>query len=164
MPHPHPHPHPHTPTHTHTHTHTHPHSHDCPLWWPLCVTDLLLLRPLYSQQEDIRTEIHSLALFMRPISFSSLMARAMSPLMRSFPDMNASVGFRLPKTQSTQSLLWRPGCCHVGPTMTELTGKHFAEVAGVHLHDNVGFDGGLARACAATAAFQVKEPGSCMVT
>lgn len=36
---------------------------------------------------------HSLALFMRPISFSSLMASVMSPLIRSFPDMKARVGF-----------------------------------------------------------------------
>lgn len=49
-----------------------------------------------------RTELHSLALFMRPISFSSLMAMVMSPLMRSFPDMNAIVGFSFPKTHSTR--------------------------------------------------------------
>lgn len=41
---------------------------------------------------------HSLALFMRLISFSSLMASVMSPLIRSFPDMKAMVGFSFPET------------------------------------------------------------------
>lgn len=54
------------------------------------------------ERHDRRTERHSLALFMRPISFSSLMAMVMSPLMRSFPDMNAIVGFSFPKIQSTR--------------------------------------------------------------
>lgn len=53
-------------------------------------------------REDRRTGRHSLALFMRPISFSSLMAMVMSPLMRSFPDMTAIVGFSFPKTQSAR--------------------------------------------------------------
>lgn len=48
--------------------------------------------------------------------------------------------------------------------MTELTGKHFAEVAGVHLHDDVSFDRWLTWAHAARAAFQVKKPGSCVFT
>lgn len=41
---------------------------------------------------------HSLALDMRPISFSNLMASVMSPLIRSFPDMKAIVGFSWPET------------------------------------------------------------------
>ncbi len=49
---------------------------------------------------------HSLALFMRLISFSSLMASVMSPLIRSFPDMKARVGFSFPETahRTTQLL------------------------------------------------------------
>lgn len=43
-------------------------------------------------------QAHSLALFMRLISFSSLMASVMSPLIRSFPDMKAMVGFSCPET------------------------------------------------------------------
>lgn len=50
------------------------------------------------------------------------------------------------------------------PSTTELTGKHFAEVAGVHLHDHVGFARRLARTHAAGAAFQVKKPDSRMFT
>lgn len=98
------------------------------------------------------------------MSFSSLMASAMSPLMRSFPDMKAIVGFSFPKIQNTRLLLWRPGCCCVRPAVTELTGKHFAEVTGVHLHDDVSFDRRLTWAHAARAAFQVKKPGSCVFT
>lgn len=41
-----------------------------------------------------------------------------------------------------------------------LTGKHFAEDAGVHRHDDVSFDRRLPWAHAAGAAFQVNEPGS----
>lgn len=66
------------------------------------------------ERRDGRTELHSLALFMRPISFSSLMAMVMSPLMRSFPDMNAIVGFSFPKTQSRRVVYittQRPGRC-----------------------------------------------------
>lgn len=86
----------------------------------------------------------------------------MSPLMRSFPDMNAIVGFSFPKTQSARMLLWRPGYCHVGAAATELTGKHLAEVAGVHLHDDVSLDRRLTRAHAARATLQVKKPDSCV--
>lgn len=44
------------------------------------------------------TPAHSLALFMRLISFSSLIARVMSPLICSFPDIKARVGFSFPET------------------------------------------------------------------
>lgn len=84
----------------------------------------------------------------------------MSPLMRSFPDMNAIVGFSFPKRQSGRLLLWRPGCCHVGAVATELTGKHLAEVAGVHLHGDVSLDRRLTRSHAARATLQVKKPDS----
>lgn len=47
---------------------------------------------------------HSLALFMRLISFSSLMASVMSPLIRSFPDMKASVGFSFPETDTAVTM------------------------------------------------------------
>lgn len=49
---------------------------------------------------------HSLALFMRFISFSSLMASVMSPLIFSFPDMKAIVGFSFPETAS-HTLPWK---------------------------------------------------------
>lgn len=47
---------------------------------------------------------HSLALNW-PISFSNLIAKAMSPLIVSFPDMKAMVGFSLPKRR--KRLEWR---------------------------------------------------------
>lgn len=113
---------------------------------------------------ETENEIHSLALFMWPISFSSLMARVMSPLMRSFPDMNAIVGLIFPKIRSTWLLIQRPGWCCVRLSTSELTDKHFAEVVGVHLHDYVSFDRRLAWPRAASAGFQVKKPDSCMFT
>lgn len=48
--------------------------------------------------------------------------------------------------------------------MTELTGKHFSEVTGVHLHDHIRFDRWLAQTHAASTAFQVEKPDSRMFT
>lgn len=58
--------------------------------------------------------LHSLA-FIWVISFSSLIARAMFPLIFSFPDMNAMVGFSFPKmrneTENAALVPWGVGHC-----------------------------------------------------
>lgn len=135
--------------------------------WPLgggtCSVIIKATYEVTVRKRPLKTGIHSLALLRRPMSFSSLMASAMSPLMRSFPDMNAIVGFRFPKTQRP-CYYGDQDLCRGGASATGLTGKHFAEVAGVHRHDDVGFDRRLAGAQAARAAFQVEKPDPCVVT
>lgn len=75
--------------------------------------------------------------------------------------MKAIVGFSFPEKQSAL-LLWRPVC--VTSESMHLTCKHLAEVAGVHLHDHVGFDLRLTLPDAAGPALQVQEPNTCVFT
>lgn len=56
------------------------------------------------------------------------------------------------------------GASPCGDAVTELTRKHFGEVAGVHLHDDVSLDRRLPRPHAARAALQLQEPDTCVFT
>lgn len=80
------------------------------------------------------------------------------------------------------SLTWRPmsalvslkskvDCYHGDPRAVlslskqwRLTCKHLAEVAGVHLHDHVGFDLRLTLPDTAGPTLQVQEPNTCVFT
>lgn len=92
------------------------------------------------------------------------MASVMSPLIRSFPDMKASVGFSFPETRSKRLSAQKCACVTWAVPRRRLTCKHLAKVTGVHRHDDVGFDRWLTLPCAASRILQVQKPNACMLT
>lgn len=88
----------------------------------------------------------------------------MSPLIRSFPDMKASVGFSFPETQSKQLLPQKCACVTRAAPRGRLTCKHLAKVPGVHRHNDVSFGRWLTLPCAASRILQVQKPNACMLT